>query len=166
MIGDSMLFARPPRPERVQINLTQLIESVFKQFAQECQNRQLSIWGNREANVQLSADETQLSVVISEFIRNAVNAVPTGGRIEIDAYTQELENQTWAVLRVADNGCGFTELEREHCFDPFYSGKEAGRGLGFGLSKCWRIVNLHQGRITLSESAEGMTEFVVHLPVN
>ena len=40
-----------------------------------------------------------------------------------------------------------SEVEREHLFDPFYSGRQAGRGLGFGLSKCWQILRLHGGTI-------------------
>ena len=62
-------------------------------------------------------------------------------------------------------GPGFSEEERQHLFDPFYSGREAGRGLGFGLSKCWRIVRNHGGRIDVqSDPGRGAT-FEITLPV-
>jgi len=166
MIGDSMLFARPPEIKYSKLNLTQLIESVFQQFAEEFSTRELSLWGNRAATVMIMGDEIQLSIVIAELLRNSLNAVENGGRIEIDCRTQELRNQVCVILRIADNGSGFTDEEREHCFDPFYSGRQAGRGLGFGLSKCWRIVTQHDGRIALNESPDGMTEFVVKLPIS
>jgi signal transduction histidine kinase len=165
MIGDSMLFARPPEIQLAKLNLSKLIESVVHQFAEEFSTRKLSLWGNREVDVMFMGDETQLSIVIAELLRNSLKAVDEGGRIEIDCHLQEVRNQSHVILRIADNGSGFSEEEREHCFDPFYSGRQAGRGLGFGLSKCWRIVTQHEGRIVLNESHGEMTEFIVSLPI-
>jgi C4-dicarboxylate-specific signal transduction histidine kinase len=54
---------------------------------------------------------------------------------------------------------------REHIFDPFFSGREAGRGLGFGLSKCWRIVTEHGGRVTVGDGAERGAVFIIELPL-
>lgn len=165
MIGDSMLFARPPKIKCSELDLTKLIESVVHQFSEEFSTRELSLWGNRASDVIFSGDEIQLSIVIAELLRNSLNAVEDSGRIEIDCCTQEVRNQESVILRIADNGSGFTDEEREHCFDPFYSGRQAGRGLGFGLSKCWRIVTQHGGRIILNESPGEMTEFIVSLPI-
>jgi hypothetical protein len=67
-------------------------------------------------------------------------------------------------LAVVDNGPGLTDLEREHLFDPFFSGRQAGRGLGFGLPKAWRIITLHGGRIEFEASAMGGAKFIVHWP--
>jgi signal transduction histidine kinase len=67
-------------------------------------------------------------------------------------------------IRVADNGPGILPEHRRHLFDPFYSSRQAGRGLGFGLSKCWRIVTNHGGRIEVqSEPGQGAT-FTIRLP--
>jgi C4-dicarboxylate-specific signal transduction histidine kinase len=51
-------------------------------------------------------------------------------------------------------------------FDPFYSGREAGRGLGFGLSKCWRIVTDHGGDVVVGQPRTGGTEIAIRLPLN
>lgn len=164
MIGDSMLFARSPKLQFSKINVAALIENVFSKFTAEFATRGLSLWGNREPDLLLEADETQISIAIAELVRNSLNAVDDGGRIVIDCYSGQVGNHDEIVIRVADNGAGFTKEEREHCFDPFYSGRQAGRGLGFGLSKCWRIVTEHQGRIVLNTIHEEMTEFVITLP--
>ena len=67
-----------------------------------------------------------------------------------------------AAIEVRDNGPGVPEAIRPHVFDPFFSGREAGRGLGFGLSKCWRIVTEHGGTVRLdSEPARGVTVTLV-----
>ncbi len=68
------------------------------------------------------------------------------------------------VLTVTDTGPGIPPEIRPHIFDPFFSGREAGRGLGLGLSKAWRIVELHGGTIDVaSESGRGAT-FIIALP--
>lgn len=166
LIGDSMLFARPPALHLSEFNLTDLIETVVHQFSEEFREHNISLWGQREAQVQCRGDERQIAVVISELLRNALNAVQDKDRIEIDCRTDCSNSQQVAVLRISDNGTGLTALDREHCFDPFYSGREAGRGLGFGLSKCWRIVTLHHGEIRLEDARPGMTEFLITLPVS
>jgi signal transduction histidine kinase len=68
------------------------------------------------------------------------------------------------LLTVTDTGPGIPSHIRPHIFDPFFSGREAGRGLGLGLSKAWRIVNLHGGRIEVESPSEGGARFVVALP--
>jgi signal transduction histidine kinase len=67
-------------------------------------------------------------------------------------------------LSVTDTGPGIPAHIRPHIFDPFFSGREAGRGLGLGLSKAWRIINLHGGRIEVESPAEGGARFAMSLP--
>jgi signal transduction histidine kinase len=67
---------------------------------------------------------------------------------------------------VTDNGPGIPPEIRGKIFDPFFSGREAGRGLGFGLSKCWRIVGLHQGRIEVTSQAGAGAQFTITLPID
>jgi len=57
-------------------------------------------------------------------------------------------------IHLRDDGPGLKPEERRHLFDPFYSARQAGRGLGLGLSKAWRIVSNHGGRIEV-ESQPG-----------
>jgi signal transduction histidine kinase len=66
-------------------------------------------------------------------------------------------------IRVSDTGTGITDDQRQHIFEPFYSGREAGRGLGMGLPKAWRIVQSHGGEI-LVESGQQGTTVTVRLP--
>jgi hypothetical protein len=68
-------------------------------------------------------------------------------------------------ISVRDNGPGIPSDVRRHAFDPFYSGRGAGRGLGNGLSKCWRIVTAHGGRVEIDSTSQG-TCVMMLLPVS
>ena len=68
-------------------------------------------------------------------------------------------------IRVADEGPGIPPEVRPKIFEPYYSGREAGRGLGLGLSKCWRIVTLHGGVIEVGGGEAMGTTFTIWLPL-
>lgn len=164
MITDTMTFARPPEPKFESLNLAEQIEETFQRFQEQFRARSLSLFGNRDPAVDFSADSTQVKIVISELLRNALELVPDGGTITIDALQTEVGDRHWAHLIVADDGPPLTEDECEHCFNPFYSGRQAGRGLGFGLSKCWRIVEQHGGQIDMIR-CDGRNEVHVRFPI-
>jgi signal transduction histidine kinase len=111
--------------------------------------------------IGLEADRTQLETALRALCRNALEAVGSGGRVEI-AVRRDGE---WAEIVVTDTGPGIPPHVREHLFDPYYSGREAGRGLGLGLSKCWRIAELHGGRVIADEPESG-AQFRLQLPIN
>ncbi len=89
--------------------------------------------------------------MISCLLKNSLEAVERSGggeiRLSLQADQASDRGEDWALLTVSDDGSGLSDVEREHLFDPFFSGRQAGRGLGFGLSRCWRIVRMHGGQI-------------------
>jgi C4-dicarboxylate-specific signal transduction histidine kinase len=97
-------------------------------------------------------------------VRNACEAVSDGGHIKIVSRCVRNDDQVRAEVIVCDDGPGITDEVRRHMFDPFFSGREAGRGLGFGLSKCWRIVTDHGGGV-LAHNRTGGVEIVIWLPI-
>lgn len=161
MIADMRLFARPPRPEPESLNLVALVDRSIAEFAPLAAERATSIIrGPVAAPLVVEADPTQLTVVFHALVRNALEAIGQGGRIAVD-----LEGTDAMIsVRVRDDGPGIDAEHRSHIFDPFFSARQAGRGLGMGLSKCWRIINNHGGRIDVeSQSGQGAV-FTVSLP--
>jgi signal transduction histidine kinase len=154
MIGDLMLFARPPAPVPAPRELSSLVSSMLGRFDEAFHGKSLQLRQCLESEVPIWADETQLTVVVSELLRNAIQWSPTGGTVEVTTCRHADEGPQWACLIVRDEGPGLSARDREHLFDPFYSGRQAGRGLGFGLPKCWRLVNRHGGRIRVDEKLE------------
>ncbi len=165
MIGDLMLFARPPRPEPESLDLVVVVDDVLRKLSDVIRSKSLTVERRGETSTAIWADPVQLKVVISNLLHNSVNASATGGSIAIECRLLSAANSRRLTrLSVHDRGCGLSPLDREHLFDPFYSGRQAGRGLGFGLSKCWRIVEQHGGRMEFESSAEAGTTFRVYWP--
>lgn len=162
MIGDTMLFGRPPCPELKDVDLAEIIDRVLAKYADELANDRCAVRVHVAEPLVLRADSTQLAIMFGELLRNSQQALlPDGGEIQISAVSQS-EN---AIIEVVDGGKGFTESERQHAFDPFFSGRQAGRGLGFGLSKCWRIIDQHAGRIEIESAPTGPTTVRICWPI-
>jgi len=161
MIADMRLFARPPRPELARVELVELVDAVIADLAPQAAEQLVRLERTGvQGPLEIDAAPAQLNVALRAMCRNSLEAIGREGQIEIALDRQADEVQ----IRVTDNGPGIPPEVRRHLFDPYYSSRQAGRGLGLGLSKCWRIVTLHGGRITVaSEPGQGAT-FTITLP--
>jgi signal transduction histidine kinase len=167
MIADMMLFARPPQPELKHIELIALIDGVVANLMPLCEGQNTAMHRTGEPGpIFIEADASQLNVAIHAMCRNAIEALQSGGHIKIvveaDAVLDAAEGRE-VRIRIHDDGPGLKPDEREHIFDPFYSARQAGRGLGLGLSKAWRIVGSHGGRIDVESQFGHGTTFTIVL---
>jgi signal transduction histidine kinase len=164
MIGDVMLFARPPQPQSANHDLVEVIQEVLGALASEAQDQHCTFELAADRAVPIWADRTQLCVVLSSLVHNSLSALAEGGPISVTARVVQDPERRSAFFSVADNGSGLSEVDRRHLFNPFYSGRQAGRGLGFGLPKCWRIVSNHGGRIEVDCGSNPSVCFRVFWP--
>jgi signal transduction histidine kinase len=167
MIADLMLFARPPKLQPELIDLTELVDTVIQELAADAQTRGTTFEHRRPAGpVKIMGDPVQLAVALRALAVNSLEALGSGGQVCFEAHPAASRPPApWAKLVVTDTGPGIKEEIRRHLFDPFFSGREAGRGLGFGLSKCWRIVTDHGGQIVVDSPQGGGATFTLYLPV-
>lgn len=105
-------------------------------------------------------DGGKLSQVILNIVLNAIDAAPVRGKIIIDGKKEE----EGISVRICDNGPGIPVNEHEKIFEPFFSRKEGGNGLGLSISQ--KIVKSYGGKITVAESADGGACLSVYLPEN
>lgn len=154
MIGDAMTFARPPEPRCQCLSAGSVIREAIEQLKRSPLADSGTIEMEVDESIELDADPEQFRVVVSCLLKNSLEAVERfgGGQIRLSLQAESKAatadgGEDWALLTVSDDGPGLNEVEREHLFDPFFSGRQAGRGLGFGLSRCWRIVRMHGGEI-------------------
>lgn len=158
MIGDVMTFARPPSPARQRLTFADLINhcrSAVRRAAEHGERSRVSLdfveppTSPPGASACVELDPVQLEVVLGELLRNAIEAtalaigqscsgnVTLAVKLSADEATQAIE------IVVTDHGRGWTLNEQQHAFNPFFSGRAAGRGLGFGLCKAWQIARMH-----------------------
>ncbi|MCA9090556.1 MAG: HAMP domain-containing histidine kinase [Planctomycetaceae bacterium] len=163
MITDSMLFARPPVPQQGTVSLRAAWDTLLDRMRSNIGEKNAHLQLVEGDGVILEADEPQLMIVLSELLHNSLRAISEGGSVELEVRNSDgrLVHLIWR-----DNGNGLTEPEREHLFDPFFSGRQAGRGLGFGLSKAWRIVTQHGGQIVCLSNLKAGVEFHLHWPAS
>lgn len=163
MISDLMLFARPPKLERKPVNLREVIEQAARGLAPEFERRGIALRLHVDERLpDCFVDQAQLQVAVHALLDNALNAIGRDGAIDVTLNRTEAGA---AEIIIADTGPGIAAEVRPHIFDPFYSGREAGRGLGFGLSKAWRIVTQHGGAIEAESPPTGGARFTITLPM-
>jgi len=151
MIADMMLFARPPLPKPAGCELSALVDRTIEGLRGKATTLGLTIErvGSSEPT-EAEVDAEQIGVAVRALVDNGLNAMRPGGRVEVEL---SLDNDAIEIV-VRDDGPGIPDAEREHLFDPFYSGRQAGRGLGMGLSKAWRIVTNHGGAIEVDPQSD------------
>ena len=163
MIADLMLFAMPPAIKPEAIDAAGLVDGVIDEIRPTAEAQRTVIARVGDApDVPVEADPTQLAVAIKAIVVNALEAIGHAGRIELELRASRHE-PGGTVIEIRDNGPGIPPETRRHLFDPFFSGREAGRGLGFGLSKAWRIVRSHGGRIDVESEMDRGATFRIRL---
>lgn len=132
------------------------------QFSRGMRVRGIRLESELEPAESLSwADPDALGHLAEVFVRNAIQATPTGGRVQVRSRLQGNELR-WSIC---DNGKGISPAEGAHLFDPFYCGRQAGRGLGLGLPRAARIVELAGGSLRWSSPTGQGTTFQIQLPL-
>jgi signal transduction histidine kinase len=167
MIGDAMLFGRPPSPHPTNCSLNEAVKEVIDKLQATDRGQTCRFPVEMAPDVVVFADPTQLRVVISALINNAIEAIREHGEIRVR--TKMVTDETdlrFGQLEITDNGIGMAARDREFLFDPFYSGRQAGRGLGFGLPKCWKIIEQHHGHIEFDSCPGGPTTFTILWPAS
>lgn len=155
-----MQFARPPRPHWQSLNLTAVVREAAGSLTTEAAERQVELRTQTgDSELILDGDLKCIRKILVSLLRNAIAAAPTGGwaALRLDAHADHVD------LLIEDNGPGPDHDQREHLFDPFYSGREAGRGRGLGLPTAWRLAGTLGGDIRF-ERLDNLTRFVFCLP--
>lgn len=163
LISGFLAFTGPSPRNVGPVDLAPLVDRVAEALrAGEAREKGVEVERKGLASVCTEGDGEQLSQVIWNLARNAVQATPSGGRVCFDLSVRERHPERFAVMSVSDTGKGIDPAVAERICKPFFTTKEGGTGLGLAISQ--RIVALHRGFLEVrSVPGEGST-FSVFLP--
>ncbi len=162
ILRDLMFVGRPPARRPRSCRPSELLRESVRDFQEECTTKGIRLSSEiDEAGPAAWSDPDALRHLADIFIRNAVQATPSGGKIQVGSQVQKDELLWWFL----DSGRGLDSTEAAHLFDPFYCGRQAGRGLGMGLPRAARIVGNAGGRIRWTSHPGQGTIFHVNLPL-
>jgi PAS domain S-box-containing protein len=158
-----LAFSRESQGELGQLDMNKLLEDVLFLNANMLRLSEIRVNKNLAEDLpQIVADGEQLKQVFMNLITNAVEAMESSKTKELSLITDHGEHTVW--VSVCDTGPGIPENRQSHLFEPFFSTKNRGRGVGLGLSVAYGIVQSHCGTIQV-ESTEGRGAcFTVTLP--
>jgi signal transduction histidine kinase len=163
ILTDLMQFARPHQPRLQTLSVRSLVLEIANSLQPLAQLRQVKIrlpdWGHDE---YLHADVAYVRTSLSAVLRNAIEAAPAEGWASVRI---EKRNRQMLDVIIEDNGKGPAANIREHLFDPFFSGRSAGRGRGMGLPTAWRLSRQMGGDVRFDGLHNGVTRFVLTLPL-
>ncbi|NOZ70407.1 MAG: PAS domain S-box protein [Chloroflexi bacterium] len=145
IIAELQDFAKTPLAQRKAVILTEAV-------AEALQRRPIP--PHIQTHIQIPADlrpvlvdPEHLARLLDELIKNAYDAMEQGGELRISATLEEEEEQQFIRLDIADTGAGLTPEAQKHAFEPLFSTKA--RGIGLGLTLCQALVAANSGRIAL-----------------
>jgi len=155
-------FTSVPKPKKIVFSLTDLVEKVVKLHEQAIHERNIEIRFPVGEPVFIFADENLIRQVLTNLVKNAIDAVGTSDneRIEFSIHSQETGNTT---LDIANTGKLIPAEILPHIFVPFFTTKPNGSGIGLSLSRY--IMRLHGGKLLHFVSPEQITVFQLVIPV-
>lgn len=160
ILTELMQFARPARPVLQVLDLGLVVQEVVGLFHDDTTDRSIRCEVDLPQAFLAFADPRQVRIAFQGLLRNAVEAVPPGGWIRITG--QPVDDQL--LLVVEDSGSGPDASIIPHLFDPFFSGRPAGRGRGLGLPTAWRLAKEQGGDVRFQPTNECPARFVLALP--
>jgi signal transduction histidine kinase len=160
IIEEFLSFSKSRRLELRDFSITEILQKIVSLIREEASARGITIetkWRLTPAIIPIDINKLQQAFL--NLIKNAMESMPTEGKISI---TVDKEGKNYIVVSISDTGCGMTTEEIERIFNPEYTTKEKGLGLGIPLAS--EIIRGHGGDIRVISRKDEGTTFEVVLP--
>lgn len=158
LVNNVLGFGRPTPPRVIDTNPTVLIDSVMKLVGETAKIGGITVKVETAEDVPIMVDVDQIKQVLLNLGLNGIQAMQAGGTLTYRASA----TSEFVEFEIIDEGKGIAEDDLERIFNPFYTTRAEGTGMG--LSIAYRIVNQHNGHISLRKNKERGMTFVVRLP--
>ncbi|MGH8545732.1 MAG: ATP-binding protein [Gammaproteobacteria bacterium] len=168
LINDLLSFARPSRPNVAEENLNDVVDGIARILETEAKEKNVEITRDYDPHLpKVWIDREQMKQVFMNLILNAIQAMRDGGSLfvstRLNSKDDSGESRQFLQVEIRDTGVGIPEENLEHIFDPFFTSKDEGSGLGLSVSH--QIVQEHGGYIVVQSKVEKGTTFFINLPL-
>lgn len=158
IIEDYLSYARPQIDQKAAIEIGEIMSRIIRILEGFAIMQNVQISHNIQGTLSVMGDSKKLSQALINFLKNGIEAMPDGGKLQILCYKKEHN----VIIDITDNGVGMERAEVERLGNPFYSTKEKGTGLGLMVS--YKIIEAIEGKVQVN-SRKGMgTTFSIILP--
>jgi len=162
IVDQFLRFAKPASPLLEKAEVLPIFEETLQLLKPQIERRRISVQKSFRSLPPITIDREQMKQVVLNLLLNAIQAMPKGGQLGLSAAMPD--DHQWIQLSIQDSGVGIPPRDMDKLFDPFFSTKEG--GIGLGLSIAHRIIDQHHGKIEV-ESAPGKgTHFTIWLPMD
>ena len=142
-------------------DMSQVIEEAAELVIPMAEDRDIEFNMKLQNSVSAKIDGVQIKQVLLNLFINAVQACPVKADGEINVKLSKKRN--WIVISVEDNGCGIPASKVPHLFEPFFTMKDG--GIGLGLAMCRRIADMHEGKLSVKSTEGKGTTFTLELKI-
>ncbi len=158
LVNNVLVFAKPMEPKKAPADLAKVLGHAIAMAEKGIADKKIVLQTEYDKVPPITIDAAMIGDAFLNIIRNAIEAVEEHGNIFI-SLRYENDTRQLAVVEIRDNGCGIDEEDMPHIFNPFFTVKKYGTGLG--LSQVKKIIDLHQGTIDiLSEKGNGTKVYI------
>lgn len=162
IVKNLLLFSRKQVGEFALASVEQIVEKAAGLVRHHCQISNVALHSRYAGpGITLMCDQNQIEQAMIALFVNAVEAMPDGGTISVAA---RQESDETVVITVADTGTGILAEDLPRIFEPFYTTKKGGNGVGLGLSVVYGIVERHGGKIEARSGPGAGTAVTLTLP--
>jgi len=162
IIQKLLVFARQAPPNKVQVNLNQVVEDGLYFFEARCAKEGIELVRSLSADLpEITADPAQLNQLLVNLVVNSLQSTSGAGRITVE--TRFCNSNVYLI--VEDTGVGMSKEVLEKIFVPFFTTKDIGQGTGLGLPVVHGIVTAHGGSIDVESKVGHGTRFEIQLPI-
>jgi len=157
-----LIFARLMPPKKALINLNEVVEEGLYLFESRCIKEGIELVRALSPDLpEVHADPSQLNQVLVNLVINAIQAMPSGGKLTV----RTLHDKAYVSLTVEDTGTGMDGEVLKKIFTPFFTTKDVGQGTGLGLPVVHGIVTSHGGFINVKSNVNQGSRFEIQLPL-
>jgi signal transduction histidine kinase len=166
LVNELLDFARPSDPKLELENINTLLDGMILLVSTETKKKQINVIKNFASDLPtVQIDREQIKQVFLNILLNAIGATSEHGQIMVKTQSfVKPGGEPYIQIEFADTGCGIPEEHLEEIFNPFFTTKSTGSGLGLSISN--QIVQDHRGYIDVESQLDKGSSFFINLPVN